>query len=715
MSFVTDFWQRIRIAFTAARAWKAGAGVVDPFERYYGHDDSKYTPSELGDYLTTSNAIYTCATIRADALALLEFKAIRLANGKPEEVKEGPEIKLLRKVNDFWTMNRLLAMTELSLCLWGKCFWAVERGANGKGEPREIWWMKPDRVSVITDAVDYIKGYAYTPINGAEAIAFLPGEVIWLRYPNPLDEFGALSPMMTVRLPADVGTSAAKSNKHIFDNGLQMGGVVVPKTGATLTPDQAKEIELMLEKRFKGVDKFHRWGVFRFEAEMKQMGVTPHDAEFLGALNWTLEEACRAFKVPLDMVGGQRTYENVEASDRALWMRAMVPESIFIASELTEQLLPMFQNTAVELIEPGYRHVLAMQDDEGEQWTRENQQIEKGAITINEWRGSKGMDKVAWGDAWWAPLMVTPIKDGTPPPGAGIKPAPTGGAATQGKGRKPNPKPLPGMGRGGRMIEFGSEEHERLWQRFTRRTDRQEGEFKKLLIDLFERQKESIIAKLKQRVKIAQGNGRTIEDVIKEPFDMAQWIKEFRIKGRLSLKAILKETGEAALEDLGLSITFDILEPNVVRFLERRAQRFAKEVNETTWQQLKDSLSEGMKAGEGIEELAQRVEMEMAGRIESDSETISRTEVIGANNGGTLLAWEQTEVVSGKTWLAALDERTRETHIEAHQRYQNEPIGIDEDFEVGAGSGPAPGQIGLPEEDISCRCTMTAVLKTGQV
>ena len=29
------------------------------------------------------------------------------------------------------------------------------------------------------------------------------------------------------------------------------------------------------------------------------------------------------------------------------------------------------------------------------------------------------------------------------------------------------------------------------------------------------------------------------------------------------------------------------------------------------------------------------------------------------------------------------------------------------DFEVGDGSGPAPGQIGLAEEDINCRCSMT--------
>jgi len=51
-------------------------------------------------------------------------------------------------------------------------------------------------------------------------------------------------------------------------------------------------------------------------------------------------------------------------------------------------------------------------------------------------------------------------------------------------------------------------------------------------------------------------------------------------------------------------------------------------------------------------------------------------------------------VVKGKVWLAALDDRTRETHVQAHGQER----ALDEDFEVGAGSGPAPGQIGLPEE-----------------
>lgn len=97
----------------------------------------------------------------------------------------------------------------------------------------------------------------------------------------------------------------------------------------------------------------------------------------------------------------------------------------------------------------------------------------------------------------------------------------------------------------------------------------------------------------------------------------------------------------------------------------------------------------------------------MGDRIKSTAENIARTEAIGAANGGTLEAWIKSGVVARKTWLASLDDRTRDSHREAH----GQTVDLDEDFEVGGGHGPAPGQIGIAEEDIQCRCTMAAVVK----
>ena len=64
-----------------------------------------------------------------------------------------------------------------------------------------------------------------------------------------------------------------------------------------------------------------------------------------------------------------------------------------------------------------------------------------------------------------------------------------------------------------------------------------------------------------------------------------------------------------------------------------------------------------------------------------------------------------------KKWLAALDARTRESHLAAHKKYQAEPIGLKENFVVGSGRGPAPGQLGVAQEDINCRCVIQPVVE----
>jgi phage portal protein BeeE len=217
-------------------------------------------------------------------------------------------------------MNRLLNMTELSMFIWGKSFWAVERGESGSGIPKEIWWMKSDRVKVLVDELRYIKGFTYEPVQGGTPIEFGPNEVVWFRYPNPLDEFDGLSLILAARLAADMGISAMKSNKNMFDNGFQMGGLITPGKGMEWTPEQAIEMEERMDRRFKGVDKAHRWGVMRTELEMKIGGVSPKDADWLGGLNLSLEEVARAGKIPLDMVGDRDLTGERGASDQAFWL-----------------------------------------------------------------------------------------------------------------------------------------------------------------------------------------------------------------------------------------------------------------------------------------------------------------------------------------------------------------------------------------------------------
>jgi len=697
-------WLRAKL-----RSFVLGEAVVDRSAMEWG-SQTVYTPEDYGDYIAKSSAVYTCATVRASLLASLPIRIYqRQTNGKPVEVTQGPAYERFEKVNPFWTRNRLIQSTELSLCLWGKANWFLERGDKMNRPPMEIWWAKASRVLVHPHPTNYLDHFSYEQETRARALEFSPQESVWFRFPNPLDEFDGLSPIGASRLAADTSRMAMQSNYNLFKNGLNMGGLLMAKPGVTITKDQAKEVELMLEKRFKGVDKAHRWGVLTFEAAVNTMGVTPKDAEFKELISMTLDDIARVFKVPLDLLGGQRTYANVEASRQLIWEECLIPEAEFIAGEINEQMMPMFGDDR-QFIAFDLDQVPVLQEAKAAQWTRAKEQIMANALTINDWRKTQGLDPYPWGDKPYDEVkaMFTGFGFGggdtptdAPADAPPVDPPPADQQAGAALAHVHVRETEPPLTRAIAGPAYGSAEHRAILDRFDARVAGKEQKLGKVVAEMMRRQQDAVMAKLSGRA------ARATPDVVENPFSKPEWIKKFREAIRPVLRDIVGDAGQEGINDVKAKVDFKLTDQNVVRFIETRAQRFAQAVNETTWTALKDTLSEGYQAGEGIDKLAARVNDTMTMRVGQSAEVIARTEVIGAENGGMLLGWKQSDIVKGKTWLATMsDGRTRESHVDAH----GQTVDIDEDFEVGEGSGPAPGQIGLAEEDIQCRCTMMAVV-----
>lgn len=663
----------------AYRAFVLGQAAVDRYEGWLGKED--FQPVEYADYLTTSNNVYVCANLRADLLASLPLRLYRAVRGGASEVTRGELYELVKKPNPHWSFSRLIKMTEISLCLWGEAFWFLERGKN-KGPVREIWWGRADCVKVHPHQTEYVSKFVYYPRGLGNAIEFDPDEVVWFRFPNPIDEFEGLSPLAASKIAADVASAAMKSNKNIFEHGLNVGGFIIPKAGYTLSEEQAKMLEEQLERRFRGADKAHRCGVFRFEVQWQQPNLTPKDAQFLEALRFSQEEVARAYRVPLDLIGGQRTYENYNTAMKAIWTNCIIPEAAFIADEINRQLVPLFRG--VDFVKFDASQVEVLQEDRSE-IVAQMQQLYSIGVPLNELLDEfmpqlkPASGKYPWGDVWWVASSQMP---------AGSLPLSLPEAAPEERKR---------MLRTADGLEFNGAEHRRLWGRFIRISERYVNKIAEMVRRLMHRQRTSIIDKLEGRA-----GGVNIDDL----FDMAYWVKEFRVEMRKVLQEILQDVGDDTFDDLGITLSFDVNNKEVRRFIENRAQRFAKLVNETTWQELRTRLGAALEEGAGIKEMIEIVREVMEIRSTTGAEVIARTEAMGAVNGGMLEAWKQSGVVVAKTWLATLDDRVRDTHREAH----GQTVPIDEDFEVGGLHGPAPGQIGDPAEDCNCRCTMKAVI-----
>lgn len=158
--------------------------------------------------------------------------------------------------------------------------------------------------------------------------------------------------------------------------------------------------------------------------------------------------------------------------------------------------------------------------------------------------------------------------------------------------------------------------------------------------------------------------------------------------------------GQSVLDELGVNLRFDMRNP-LVRETLAEAGRKIVSVTATTAEQLRARLQEGVMAGEGIRDLAKRVNEVFDHAEGYRSERIARTEVVGLSNAANLQAWGQSGVVDGKEWLSVRDGQTREEHraMDGQQRDLAVP------FESPDGhKAQVPGGFGVPELDCNCRC-----------
>ncbi|UVS81835.1 phage portal protein [Actinokineospora sp. UTMC 2448] len=418
-------------------AWPVGTVAVEPFDTAYGHDTSQFAPDEYGDYLATSNEIFAAANLRARLASSIEMRLYRGRRERKREMPNSPAAALLEYVNPHWTPARLARMDELAMCIFGETMWGLHYQG---GQPAEIWWLKPSRMTPVPDEHDYLSGWWYESSVRGQRIWLEPHEVVWHRYPNLIDEFSPLSPLAAARLAADTGKSMMKANRNLHDQGVQIAGLVSPVGDRVrFTKDQAEQLEDDIARRFSGTRNAHKWGVLRYEAKFMPVTMSPKDAEFVLGLGLTLRQVANAYGIPSPLLNDleHATLANLREFQKAIWEHALVPDLEMKAQEIREQLLPRFPGRGPDQVEPDFSRVAALQESRTAAWDRERQAIEVGALTINEWRLARGMPPVPWGDAFWAPVNKAPVNDANGLPGV-VEPADESGGAPGRDGAPPD-------------------------------------------------------------------------------------------------------------------------------------------------------------------------------------------------------------------------------------------------------------------------------------
>jgi hypothetical protein len=145
----------------------------------------------------------------------------------------------------------------------------------------------------------------------------------------------------------------------------------------------------------------------------------------------------------------------------------------------------------------------------------------------------------------------------------------------------------------------------------------------------------------------------------------------------------------------------DIFDQAIANYLRQYQATKITQISQTTARQVKQLIEIGVADGLSSTQIAKEISQKIPGISRIRAKVIARTETHTAANIGAYAAAEATGLNLIKEWASAVDERTREDHLEAN----GQQVGLNESFIVGGEELNMPGDpSGSAENIINCRC-----------
>ena len=347
-----------------------------------------WTPESYGEYYPKSALVYSAIKLRQDAVARVPL-AVHRGDGERPAGADHPAQRLLDRPNPFWTRGELWRATETYLGLWGSAFWGLERDAGGR--VAEIWPLRPDRMRVVPDEESYVRGFVYMS-SGQQAASYLPEDVVWMRYFNPLEEYAGLSPMAPLRLSVDMGLDSLRASRSALLNDSAPG--VFVETPDSPTDQEVNEFYERWEGRFKGVDRVRRPAFLSGGMTVRNLGFSPREMEYFRNMRWSLEDVSRVYGVPKPMLSDmeQATFSNFNTARRVFWEDTVVPQLGFYEEALNAGLMPGLGDGTLRA-RFDVSGVEALRETENDRAKRRIGYVKAGIMTAEEVREEMGLEE----------------------------------------------------------------------------------------------------------------------------------------------------------------------------------------------------------------------------------------------------------------------------------------------------------------------------------
>ena len=322
---------------------------------------------------------YRCVRMIADAAASVPL----LLYVAGVEAESHPLKTLLQRPNPVQSGKELLESLYAFLMVAGNAYAEL---VTLDGNPREIFSLRPDRMTVVPSLQGWPEAYEYT--TAGNSIRLPRGSVLHLKLFNPTDDFYGFSPLEAAARSIDTHNAACAWNKSMLDNAARPSGALVfAGSEGHLTSEQFDRLKGELENSFQGAANAGRPMILEGGLDWKEMGFSPKDMEFNEAKNAASRDVALAFGVPPMLLGipGDNTFANYAEANRVFWRQTILP----LVGRLSEAMAMWLQNFESQSIsiKPDLDLVEALSADRDALWKRLN---EAAFLTTEEKREAVG-------------------------------------------------------------------------------------------------------------------------------------------------------------------------------------------------------------------------------------------------------------------------------------------------------------------------------------
>ncbi len=538
-----------------------------------------------------------------------------------------------------------------------------------------MYSFRPDLVEIKTDQDGFVQGYNYR----AKTKKYFPkDEVCHIKTPHPSDDYYGLSYFLPATKIADILALTETWNLKLLQNDMRPPGVL--QYEGTMPKAKADELRHSFEEALSGASNAGRSVILEGGLKWQSAGMSPREADWLSLIKVYLRQVAAIFDIPSELLGDSenKTYSNMKEARKAFYLETVLPFCDYIVDEFNRSVLPKWIKNA--WLEIDRNNIELIQDDLSEKARLVGG---LGFLTINEKRAFMGYPPVPGGD-----VIIGSLSDVA--------------LLSSSESTKKN-KEL--------KSHFWADRQRKsvLWSAHKRRTDRMTEKFFVVARSFFRQLSKEIAEKINTypSVSLVQADKileqREFLELYKKNF--SKLYKEFLLgsiragvqAARKDILAIVEEK-----EDNKPLAWSDEFEKEAERLVTETCSLVAKDIVS----RVKDMIQEGQSSSQSVGQLAQNIWDAIEEFSASRARLWAQTECTKIDNFGQLQGYKISGVEM-KGWLCSMLPTSRASHIEADERYSENPIPVDEYFEVDGERLAYPGDpAGSPGNVCNCHCTI---------